>query len=58
MPQSGFDPSLAKVIQRPPCPQCGTDMMLSRIEPSTPGVDQRTFECKCGYSEILLVKYD
>ena len=58
MPQSAFDPSLAKVLQRPPCPQCGTDMLLSRIEPNTPGVDQRTFECKCGHGETLLDKCD
>ena len=32
-------------------------MMLSRIEPSTPGVDQRTFDCKCGHSQSLLVMY-
>lgn len=57
MQKSSFLPPAAKVIERPDCPKCRAEMMLSRIEPSTPGVDQRTFDCKCGHSETLLVKY-
>ena len=57
MPQSAFSVPISKVIERPLCPQCGATMMLSRIEPSMPDVDQRTFDCKCGHSQSLLVKY-
>ncbi len=37
-------------ILRPPCPKCGAPrMMLSRIEPDSPGKERRTFECpSCG----------
>ena len=57
MPQSAFDQPTTKTIERPPCPQCKALMMLSRISPSSPGIDERTFECKCGYVEVVLVKY-
>ena len=30
-------------------------MMLARIEISSPGVDRRTFECKCGHAEMMQV---
>jgi single-stranded DNA-specific DHH superfamily exonuclease len=33
-------------------------MMLARIEPHLPGIDERTFECAvCGVSEKVLVKF-
>jgi hypothetical protein len=32
-------------------------MMLSRIEPDSPGHDKRTFECRCGYELSTVVKY-
>lgn len=30
---------------RPPCPKCGNEMHLARIEPEQPGHETRTFEC-------------
>jgi hypothetical protein len=33
-------------------------MMLTRIVPGAPGVDQRSFECAgCGHVEAVQVKY-
>jgi hypothetical protein len=32
-------------------------MVLARISPSCPGVDERTFECERGHTETVLVKY-
>jgi hypothetical protein len=58
MPESSPSPLPAKIIQRPTCSTCGAEMMLARIEPSSPGVDRRTFECKCGHIEMMKVKYE
>ena len=47
-------------IIRPPCPKCGTRMMLSRITtvPNKPDHDQRTFDCpNCGYEISEVVKF-
>jgi hypothetical protein len=45
-------------ITRPPCAECGTAMMLARIEPDVADHDLRTFECpKCEHSQSLVVKY-
>jgi hypothetical protein len=46
-------------ITRPLCPKCGTKMMLSRIEPDSPGREQHTFECPAcdkQISEIFEIK--
>lgn len=46
-------------LRRPECPKCGQRMMLSRIEPDSPGYERRTFECaRCGneLSEIAQFK--
>ena len=46
-------------IKRPPCPKCGMRMMLSRIEPDSPGREKHTFECPgCDkeFSEIVAIK--
>jgi hypothetical protein len=44
--------------QRSPCARCGARMSLTRIEPETPGVDRRTFECaQCQHIEIVLVAF-
>jgi predicted RNA-binding Zn-ribbon protein involved in translation (DUF1610 family) len=46
-------------IVRPPCPRCGTRMMLARIAlvPNQPDHDKRTFECpKCGNETSEVVK--
>jgi hypothetical protein len=41
-----------------PCPKCGTTMMLTRIEPDTPGHDRRTFECaECENSETVFANF-
>lgn len=58
MPQSGFTPSAPKPIERPPCPLCGAEMFLARIEPDKPDHDKRTFACtKCAHEAIVVVKY-
>jgi hypothetical protein len=57
MPSSTTHAS-SRAIIRPPCPKCGTTMMLARIEPHTPGYDMRTFECPtCHYSESAVVHF-
>ena len=50
-------PPLSPSAQIPPaCPKCGQTMTLTRIDPHTPSVDQRSFECEgCGTQEQLLV---
>jgi hypothetical protein len=43
-------------VVRPPCPKCGTTMMLARIEPEEPGFDLRTFECPaCGALDTRII---
>jgi uncharacterized Zn finger protein len=45
-------------IELPRCPNCGGQMMLTRIEPERPGYDRRLFECKeCGHSETTIVQF-
>jgi DNA-directed RNA polymerase subunit RPC12/RpoP len=45
-------------IVRPPCPKCGSQMWLARIEPDAPDYDKRTFECpKCNHKLSMVVKY-
>jgi predicted RNA-binding Zn-ribbon protein involved in translation (DUF1610 family) len=45
------------LIERPPCPQCGAQMMVARIRPHTLGTDERTYECaKCRFVETLLTQ--
>jgi ribosomal protein S27AE len=44
--------------QRPSCPRCGARMSMTRIEPETPGIDRRTFECaQCQHIETILVAF-
>src|SRR5277367_295129 len=48
----------ANLIERPPCIKCGTQMLLTRIEPDKPDHDRRTFECpECAHAESIVVKY-
>ena len=54
---SSTAPSPSAPYELPRCELCGKAMMLARIEPSSPGVDHRTFECGCGHIEMLLVKH-
>jgi hypothetical protein len=48
-----------KPIDFPPCPRCGSQMWLTRIEPTDkPDYDQRTLEChRCEHSESMIVKF-
>ena len=48
-----------KPIDLPPCPRCGSQMWLTRIEPTDkPDYDQRTLEChRCEHSESMIVKF-
>ena len=44
-------------IVRDPCPECGTAMVLARIEPDQSGADLRTFECPhCKQSKRRIFK--
>jgi hypothetical protein len=39
-------------IKRPPCPNCGTQMLFGRIKPDSVIPDRQTFEClKCNLAE-------
>jgi hypothetical protein len=59
MPPSNLTHASSRAITRPPCPKCGTTMMLARIEPHTPGYDMRTFECPaCDHSESAVVHFE
>ena len=43
-----------QAIDRRPCSKCDAYMLITRIEPDTPGHRLLTFECsKCGYEEVL-----
>ena len=45
-------------IKRPSCPKCGTQMLLSRIEPDAPDHDKRTFKCSaCSHELSEIVKF-
>ena len=46
-------------IPRPHCPNCQSEMMLSRLLPSRAALDLRTFECgKCAHVEKVVVGVD
>ena len=41
----------------PLCPQCKKQMMISRVTPQAPGIDDVAFDCRaCGISEKVLIK--
>jgi hypothetical protein len=43
-------------IERPPCSNCGTHMMLRRLEREGVDRERRTFECpKCERSQSVIV---
>jgi hypothetical protein len=45
----------ADAIVRPHCPRCGTQLMLTRIEPDAPGQEKRVFECpNCEHAENIV----
>lgn len=37
--------SIRSDIDRPLCPQCGSEMWLARVRPDGPGKEHRTFNC-------------
>ena len=40
---------------RPACPKCKKTMMLARISPVSPGIDEVTYDCRvCNNSETVL----
>ncbi len=42
---------------RPSCPKCRTVMMLARVTPNVPGIDEVTYDCRvCNIKETVLVK--
>ncbi|SDT44123.1 response regulator [Bradyrhizobium canariense] len=46
-------------IPRAYCPNCRSEMMLSRILPTRTALDLRTFECgKCAHVEKIIVEVD
>ena len=54
------EPSHIDAIQnyRPPCPKCGSLTQLARIEPADESDhDLRTFECLCGHTETVRIKF-
>jgi hypothetical protein len=47
-----------RIIGRPFCELCKSQMWLSCIEPDEPGYDKRTFECPaCPNVSVRFVKY-
>jgi hypothetical protein len=45
-------------IERQPCSKCDWYMLISRIEPDTPGHQLITFECsKCEHEEVMRVAF-
>jgi hypothetical protein len=47
---------MAGIIQRPPCPRCGTRTMLARVTPGKPGIYIRTFDCPaCGHVHQVVI---
>jgi hypothetical protein len=48
----------APAIGRPPCPKCGTIMILARVTPDGAGY-QYLFECPaCDHSESEVVRFN
>jgi len=47
-----------RIIGRPFCEMCKSQMWLACIEPDQPGYDRRTFECPgCPNVTVRIVKY-
>ena len=47
-----------RIIGRPFCELCKSQMWLACIEPDEPGYDKRTFECPaCPHVSVRIVKY-
>jgi hypothetical protein len=47
------------LITRPLCPECGAQMLLSRVEPEAPGHEKWIFECSgCDHESCEIAKID
>jgi hypothetical protein len=58
MLSSNLTHASSRAVTRPPCPKCGTTMVLARVDPHTTGGDIRTFECPdCDHSEGAVVHF-
>jgi predicted RNA-binding Zn-ribbon protein involved in translation (DUF1610 family) len=58
MLSSNLTHASSRAVARPPCPKCGTTMVLARVDPHTTGYDIRTFECPdCDHSEGAVVHF-
>jgi ssDNA-binding Zn-finger/Zn-ribbon topoisomerase 1 len=58
MLSSNLTHASSRAIARPPCPKCGTTMVLARIAPHTLGYDMRPFECPaCDHLETSVVHF-
>ncbi len=45
-------------VDRPPCPSCEWPMWLIGIEPHSPGLEKRTFQCPgCEHHETVIAEY-
>jgi hypothetical protein len=59
MEPTRFSPSPPQQFERPPCPECGTRMQLTRIKPDEPDYDHPTFECpRCWHSTARVFKFN
>jgi len=44
-------------LERLRCHRCGKQMMLARVTPKTPGIDEVTYDCRaCNVSEPVLMQ--
>jgi DNA-directed RNA polymerase subunit M/transcription elongation factor TFIIS len=51
MMKSSSTPPLHNAIPRVLCPDCGSGMRLTKIEPTEHAHEENTtFECRCGFS--------
>ena len=59
MPTLKYNRANAELVHKPPCPNCGAEMLLARLDPAGEAHDRRTFECtKCDHTEVVTVKYN
>jgi predicted RNA-binding Zn-ribbon protein involved in translation (DUF1610 family) len=42
-------------LDSPACPECGTKMRVTQIEPDHPGREKRTFKCPLCSQQIIQV---
>jgi hypothetical protein len=49
------DATLPGLVELPACPECGTQMRVTQIEPDRPGRDKRTFKCPLCSVQIVRI---